>query len=796
MSASQRAAIFICSSRAPRDRVFARRLANDLRTLGFAPIVNRGRSDAPQPAADIDRAQKVLVVVSPQLAGSAPARIEYMYALEHGKSVVPLQMSSRAAIPPELKDIQWVDFFELYDQGLTTLASHLGVSAPRLARRAALARVRGRIILVARGVLATLMFAARILVVYGIVGPWSFVAVLPAIFAEVSEEDYRRGDQITRRIVLAKTLLGAAGGMFAGVLIVSSVAALSATNESAHVRVGDIAGISLLLGIAGAVLGWLLIRLERRSLDQGQLRFSKVMHLVRYCAKACLITAGALTVMILQTPNAHPLLADSVGQFVTSDAVTSSSTILTLVAIVTVPALILAAPLAAPLEWLRSPVHRSRRRRAQAADTVAPRVKATPSPVAAAGLVFISHSSADNELALRLAADLQMRDIPTWVDRHRLAAGMRWPDEIRQSVDTSSTFVLLLSPVAAASDWVREEYRRALAKGKAVVVVRLDPTCAIPSELSQAPLVDFSALYSKGLLDVLVALGAPQSTVAIVARAVRQRIQYAWLIGTARAGALGYMLWARIAVFGIASFVLLGGFHRMVGVHSLVEYLPIWLLRATPGAALAVFVEIAENASIAGAKLTARIGLAKIVNGALLGAGLLGPVSMLTILFFANNSPADLPDDSTKVNIILALLGISLVSGLMALPMARIERRNREQGKAAFVLWMRAARYLSRGFVGSLGLAIPFYLLIDSPENLFGPPPNQALGGMAFWWLAGLIVGGIMAAVQLFFFPSSLTRKALRRLGSSSEIEAPRRISQPRAVAAAAQGRHSDSAHS
>jgi hypothetical protein len=795
MAASQRAAIFICSSRAPRDRAFARRLANDLRTLGFAPIVNRGRSDAPQPAADIDRAQKVLVVVSPQLAGSAPARIEYMYALEHGKSVVPLQVSSRAAIPPELKDIQWVDFFELYDQGLATLASHLGISAPRLARRAALARVRGRIILVARGVLATLMFAARMLVVFGIVGPWSFVAVLPAIFAEVSEEDYRRGDQITRRIVLAKTLLGAAGGMFAGVLIVSSVAALSATSESAHMRVGDIAGISLLLGVAGAVLGWLLIRLERRNLDQGQLRFSKVMHLVRYCAKASLITAGALTVLILQTPHAHPLLADSVGQFVTSDVVESSSTVLALVAIVVVLAVILAAPLAAPLEWLRSPVHRSRRR-AQAADGVAPQTKATPSPGATAGLVFISHSSADNELALRLAADLQTRDIPTWVDRHRLAAGMRWPDEIRQSVDTSSTFMLLLSPVAAASDWVREEYRRALAKGKAVVVVRLDPTCAIPPELNQAPLVEFSALYSKGLLDVLVALGATQSTVAAVARAVRQRIQYAWLIGTARAGALGYMLWARIAIFGIASFALLGGFDRIAGFHSLAEYLPIWLLHAAPGAALGAFVEIGENASIAGAKLTAHIGLAKIANGALLGMALLGPVPLLTVLFFANNSPADVPDDSTKVYVILALLGISLVSGLMALPMARIERRNREQGKAAFVLWMRAARYLSRGFVGSIGLVIPFYLLIDSPENLFGPPPNQVLGGMAFWWLAGLIVGGIMAAVQLFFFPSSLTRKALRQLGSSSEIEAPRRISQPRAVAAAARGRRSDTTRS
>jgi TIR domain len=397
---------------------------------------------------------------------------------------------------------------------------------------------------------------------------------------------------------------------------------------------------------------------------------------------------------------------------------------------------------------------------------------------------------------LRLAKDLQTRGVPTWVDRHRLVPGMRWPDEIRQSVDNSSTLVLLLSPIAAASDWVREEYRRALAKGKAVVVVRLDATCVIPSELSQAPLVEFSALYSKGLLDLLVALGATQSTIATVARVVRQRIQYAWLIGTARAGALGYMLWARIVVFGIASFTLLGGFDRIAGVHGLVEYLPIWLLRAAPGAALAVFVETAEDVSIASAKVTTRIRLVKIVNAALLGAGLIGPVLALTIMFFDNDSPADIPDSSSNVYIILALFGSSLVSGAMALPMVRIERSNREQGKAAFILMMRSARYLSRVFVGSVGLVIPFYLLIDSPENLFGPPPNQALGGMAFWSLAGLIVGGVMAAVQLFFFPSSLTRKELRRLGGSSDIEASPRISGQSVVAAAAQGRRADSTRS
>jgi hypothetical protein len=256
------------------------------------------------------------------------------------------------------------------------------------------------------------------------------------------------------------------------------------------------------------------------------------------------------------------------------------------------------------------------------------------------------------------------------------------------------------------------------------------------------------------------------------------------------------MLWARIVVFGIASFTLLGGFDRIAGVHSLVEYLPIWLLRAAPGAALAVFVETAEDVSIASAKVTTRIRLVKIVNAALLGAGLIGPVLALTIMFFDNNSPADIPDSSSNVYIILALLGSSLVSGAMALPMVRIERSNREQGKAAFILMMRSARYLSRVFVGSVGLVIPFYLLIDSPENLFGPPPNQALGGMAFWWLAGLIVGGVMAAVQLFFFPSSLTRKELRRLGGSSDIEASSRISGQSVVAAAAQGRRADSTRS
>ncbi len=76
MAPAHSGTIYICASNVPRDRAFARRLARDVRAMGYTPLVRRSPREEPQPAPDIARALSVLVVLSPQLQGSAAARTE------------------------------------------------------------------------------------------------------------------------------------------------------------------------------------------------------------------------------------------------------------------------------------------------------------------------------------------------------------------------------------------------------------------------------------------------------------------------------------------------------------------------------------------------------------------------------------------------------------------------------------------------------------------------------------------------------------------------------------------------
>src|SRR5262249_29251883 len=154
---------------------------------------------------------------------------------------------------------------------------------------------------------------------------------------------------------------------------------------------------------------------------------------------------------------------------------------------------------------------------------------------------------------LKLSRDLQQRGIASWVDRRQLQPGMSWPDEIQQSLGRSQVILLALSPLALTSDWVRQEYKAAVAERKNVLVLRLDEASICPPELSQARTIDFFTVYEQGLADVLSALRADQGIVAAARQMLRRRLRFAWLISTVRLCASSYLLLARVLVFAAAS---------------------------------------------------------------------------------------------------------------------------------------------------------------------------------------------------------------------------------------------------
>jgi len=76
--------------------------------------------------------------------------------------------------------------------------------------------------------------------------------------------------------------------------------------------------------------------------------------------------------------------------------------------------------------------------------------------------VFLSHASGDRRLADRLARVLRRHGIPVWHSRTHLRGAQQWQDEIGSALRRCDWFVVLLSPRAVKSMWVKRELSYAL----------------------------------------------------------------------------------------------------------------------------------------------------------------------------------------------------------------------------------------------------------------------------------------------------------------------------------------------
>jgi hypothetical protein len=136
--------------------------------------------------------------------------------------------------------------------------------------------------------------------------------------------------------------------------------------------------------------------------------------------------------------------------------------------------------------------------------------------------VFISAASSDSDMARRLSDLLQRAGLKTWVSTDAVLPGDNWPSEIGSALERSDALVVLISPAAMQSNWVRREITYAL--GEERFENRLIPVLVKPTPRSEIPWALDSLKWLKGdpkkVADSLVKalIDSPESSKRITCR--------------------------------------------------------------------------------------------------------------------------------------------------------------------------------------------------------------------------------------------------------------------------------------
>ena len=108
--------------------------------------------------------------------------------------------------------------------------------------------------------------------------------------------------------------------------------------------------------------------------------------------------------------------------------------------------------------------------------------------------VFISYSRSDwDSFVSSLVENLRSTNLfDVWVDQHLLLGGDDWMDSIGKALDDCNALILVMSPNALASKFVKMEYRYFFSSGKPLIPILYKKVDKFPPELSMLQHIDFT----------------------------------------------------------------------------------------------------------------------------------------------------------------------------------------------------------------------------------------------------------------------------------------------------------------
>ncbi len=113
---------------------------------------------------------------------------------------------------------------------------------------------------------------------------------------------------------------------------------------------------------------------------------------------------------------------------------------------------------------------------------------------------FLSHASRDHVKARRLREVLVSHGIPVWFSPHHIRGAQQWQDEIGTALTRCDWFLVLLTPRAVKSMWVKRELVYVLSEERYIgrIVPLLFEPCdfrALSWTLPQFQFIDFTEDY-------------------------------------------------------------------------------------------------------------------------------------------------------------------------------------------------------------------------------------------------------------------------------------------------------------
>ena len=120
--------------------------------------------------------------------------------------------------------------------------------------------------------------------------------------------------------------------------------------------------------------------------------------------------------------------------------------------------------------------------------------------------VFISYSKKDRDFVFKLKNDLNKNGVHTWIDVEQINPGTMWQDEIKNGINKTNTFIIVLSENYFTSNWVNIEL--ALAQNKKIIPIRIDNALytKIPTAIRDRQWIDFYVNYEVALNLLLQAI--------------------------------------------------------------------------------------------------------------------------------------------------------------------------------------------------------------------------------------------------------------------------------------------------